>query len=301
MQQLTLLLSIFREVLNLIVKAVQKRYPEAKYTAAGGIVFLRFFCPAILTPEGLGMPKRCSPKTKEIRKLLVQATKIIQNLANNVLFGAKETHMIVLNDYLTTNIYRVTNFLRDISTPPTLSKAPVLALGKVDKSTHIKLHRLLFNNLERMSRHLAAQKMRKEAGPAEALELKKMFDSLSNLLFQFDKPAELPREDSPVFRYHSPRPNEHVYSDLIRRNENRSLDALLSKNIFYEGGASKAGRPVFYFIKRRCEGDNIDFELLLYYMMKVCDPWPILILFATTMVQQADKHFISLANDQNAN
>ncbi|GAB5590022.1 Ras GTPase activating protein ira2 [Umbelopsis nana] len=267
--------NIFREVLNLIVKAVQKRYPEAKYTAAGGIVFLRFFCPAILTPEGLGMPKRCSPKTKEIRKLLVQATKVIQNLANNVLFGAKETHMIVLNDYLTTNIYRVTNFLRDISTPPTLSKAPVLALGKVDKSTHIKLHRLLFNNLERMSRHLAAQKMRKEAGPAEALELKKMFDSLSNLLFQFDKPAELPREDSPVFRYHSPRPNEHVYSDLIRRNENRSLDALLSKNIFYEGGASKAGRPVFYFITRRCEGDNIDFELLLYYMMKQMTRTPI--------------------------
>jgi neurofibromin 1 len=56
---------------------------------------------------------------------------------------------------------------------------------------------------------------------------------------------------------------------LIRRNENRSLDALLAKNIFYEGGASKAGRPVFYFIIRRNEGENIDYELLLYYMMKV--------------------------------
>lgn len=256
-------------MLSLIVQSVQKRFPEAKYTAAGGIVFLRFFCPAILTPEGLGMPKRCSPKNKDVRKLLVQATKIIQNLANNVLFGAKETHMIVLNDYLTTNIYRVTNFLRDISTSPSVSRTLTITPGKIEKSTHVKLHRLLFNNLEKISRHLATQKMQKETGSAEALELKKAFDSLSNLLFQFDKPAELPREDTPVLRYHSPRPNEHVYSDLIRRNENRSLDALLAKNIFYEGGASKAGRPVFYFIIRRNEGENIDYELLLYYMMKV--------------------------------
>jgi neurofibromin 1 len=266
------LYSIFREVLSLVVKAVQKRFPEAKYTAAGGIVFLRFFCPAILTPEGLGMPKRCSPKTKEIRKLLVQATKVIQNLANNVLFGAKETHMIVLNDYLTTNIYRVTNFLRDISTCPSQSELQptnVVSSGKVDKNIHIKLHRLLFNNLERMSRHVATQSVRNDSGSGDVFQLKKTFDSLSNLLFQFDKPAELPREDSPSFKYHSPRPNEHVYSDLIRRNENRSLEALLAKNIFYEGGASKAGRPVFYFIIRRMEGENVDYELLLYYMMKV--------------------------------
>jgi hypothetical protein len=177
--------------------------------------------------------------------------------------------MIVLNDYLTTNIYRVTNFLRDISKPPVKSDKVPPAPSKLDKSTHIKLHRLLFSNLEKMSRHLSTHKPNKDSNTAEALELKKMLDSLSNLLFQFDKPAELPRNDSPVFRQHSPRPNEHIYSDLIRRNENRSLDSLLTKNIFYEGGASKAGRPVFYFITRRIEGENIDYELLLYYMMKV--------------------------------
>lgn len=260
--------SIFREVLSMIVQAVQQRFPEAKYTAAGGIVFLRFFCPAILTPEGLGMPKRCSPKSKEIRKLLVQATKVIQNLANNVLFGAKETHMIVLNDYLTTNIYRVTNFLRDISKAPSNSEKVPPAPTKLDKATHVKLHRLLFNNLEKMSRYLSTHKANKDSNTAEALEMKKMLDSLSNLLFQFDKPAELPREDSPALRHHSPRPNEHIYSDLIRRNENRTLDALLAKNIFYEGGVSKASRPVFYFVTRRLDGENIDYELLLYYMMK---------------------------------
>jgi hypothetical protein len=39
----------------------------------------------------------------------------VQNLANNVLFGAKEPYMFPLNDFLTQNIYRVTTFLREIS------------------------------------------------------------------------------------------------------------------------------------------------------------------------------------------
>lgn len=39
--------------------------------------------------------------------------KIIQNLANNIFFG-KEPHMIILNDFLRSNIVNVTLFLTDI-------------------------------------------------------------------------------------------------------------------------------------------------------------------------------------------
>lgn len=46
--------------------------------------------------------------------------KVIQNLANNVLFGAKEPYMFALNDFLTQNIYKVTTFLREISVCTTL-------------------------------------------------------------------------------------------------------------------------------------------------------------------------------------
>ena len=41
--------------------------------------------------------------------------KVIQGLANNVLFGAKEPYMDALNDFLSQNIYLVTTFLRIIS------------------------------------------------------------------------------------------------------------------------------------------------------------------------------------------
>lgn len=96
-----------------ISSAVMSRFPEAKYTAVGAFIFLRFFCPAIVAPEAEGLVSQAP--SKEMRRGLLLIAKVIQNLANNVLFGAKEPYMYPLNDFLTQNIYKVTTFLREIS------------------------------------------------------------------------------------------------------------------------------------------------------------------------------------------
>ena len=96
-----------------ISSAVMKRFPEAKFTAVGAFIFLRFFCPAIVAPDVEGLIT-IAP-SKEMRRGLLLIAKVVQNLANNVLFGAKEPYMFSLNDFLTQNIYRVTTFLREIS------------------------------------------------------------------------------------------------------------------------------------------------------------------------------------------
>lgn len=90
-----------------------KRFPEAKFTAVGAFIFLRFFCPAIVAPDAEGLVS--STPSKEMRRGLLLIAKVVQNLANNVLFGAKEPYMFPLNDFLTQHIYRVTTFLREIS------------------------------------------------------------------------------------------------------------------------------------------------------------------------------------------
>lgn len=90
-----------------------KRFPEAKFTAVGAFIFLRFFCPAIVAPDVEGLID--SSPSKEMRRGLLLIAKVVQNLANNVLFGAKESYMYPLNDFLTQNIFRVTTFLREIS------------------------------------------------------------------------------------------------------------------------------------------------------------------------------------------
>jgi len=79
-------------------------------------MFLRFICPAIVAPESEGLVS--SIPTKEMRRGLLLIAKVIQNLANNVLFGTKEPYMFPLNPFLVQNIGFVTTFLSRISVSP---------------------------------------------------------------------------------------------------------------------------------------------------------------------------------------
>jgi neurofibromin 1 len=90
-----------------------KKFPESKYTAVGAFIFLRFFCPAIVAPEVEGLVAK--PPSKEMRRGLLLIAKVVQNLANNVLFGVKEPYMLPLMKFLTDNIYKITSYLREIS------------------------------------------------------------------------------------------------------------------------------------------------------------------------------------------
>lgn len=72
-----------------------------------------------MAPDAEGLIS--SAPSKEMRRGLLLIAKVVQNLANNVLFGAKEPYMFPLNDFLTQNIYRVTTFLREISVSPYFS------------------------------------------------------------------------------------------------------------------------------------------------------------------------------------
>lgn len=103
----------FRQICHTITTCVTERFPEAKFTAVGAFIFLRFFCPAIVAPDSEGLVS--SVLKKGIRRGLLLIAKIVQNLANNVLFGYKEPFMVPMNQFLTDHIYQVTAFLREIS------------------------------------------------------------------------------------------------------------------------------------------------------------------------------------------
>ena len=75
------------------------------------IFHCRFISPAIVTPETVDV---AIPPDPTIRRGLMVIAKIIQNLANNILFG-KEAHMVILNDFLKDNIVTVNKFLSEIN------------------------------------------------------------------------------------------------------------------------------------------------------------------------------------------
>ncbi|OAD65239.1 hypothetical protein PHYBLDRAFT_85899, partial [Phycomyces blakesleeanus NRRL 1555(-)] len=264
----------FRQELCLIGEAVRERYPESKYMAVGGFVFLRLFAPAILTPEHAGFSKQALPRNKNVAKIQLQATRVMQNLANNVLFGGKETHMIVFNDFLTNNIYNVTNFLRLISTvSPDDGKEDQNNSIRMDEASFVRMHRVLADNLERMSRDLAGRKSSDSSNTFSILERKKTIDRLTNLLGQLGRPSEASHTEQFIARNYAFTNNNHYYSEFVRRNNHRDLASISSKNIFFQGGSSKGGHPVFYLIARNVDAETCDFELLIYYMLRVMEPY----------------------------
>jgi len=88
---------VIRGICYQLRRIVAEKFPESIYTVIGGFYFLRFVCPAIVSPEGFGVFDKIPDQT---RRPLIIVSKVIQNLGNNVEFGKKEAYMIPLNDLI---------------------------------------------------------------------------------------------------------------------------------------------------------------------------------------------------------
>uniref|UniRef100_A0A1A9W174 Uncharacterized protein n=1 Tax=Glossina brevipalpis TaxID=37001 RepID=A0A1A9W174_9MUSC len=79
-------------------------------------IFLRFLCPAILSPSLFNITNKL-PSTRTTRNLTLVA-KTLQTLANFTRFQGKENFMEFLNDFLEQEAPRMKEFLQHISTRP---------------------------------------------------------------------------------------------------------------------------------------------------------------------------------------
>ncbi|CAL6017332.1 GTPase-activator_protein [Hexamita inflata] len=126
------------EIASLILQYTQQKFPNntvAIRSAVSGFFFLRFICPSLASPDSdvykiIDPQEDISlanydlvkdPKLKEAklpkaldtndRRRLILVTKIIQNLANGVMFGAKEKFMLPFNDLIRNSIPKRNLFL----------------------------------------------------------------------------------------------------------------------------------------------------------------------------------------------
>lgn len=257
----------FRKICSIISTAVMPRFGEAKYTAVGAFIFLRFFCPAIVAPEVEGLVS--TVPSKEMRRGLTLIAKIIQNLANNVLFGAKEPYMFPLNDFLTQNIYRVTTFLREISVPPDGSETPPGG-ESFDFGSCVALHRFLYDHWDHVRQRLVSQERRDYVrSPAESTRGRSpVLEPLRNLITNLGPPPLAVTWNRPQISANSP-PAYSRFQNFMLRNAFRSTESFLTARAVYDGGESKDGLSIICIILRNIDAESIDYDTLLYCYLKI--------------------------------
>jgi len=86
---------------------------NVQYSAISGFIFLRFFCPAILSPKLFGLQYE-HPDPTTARTLTLIA-KILQNLANLSEFEKKEPHMAYCNSFINKHMHEMREFINNIS------------------------------------------------------------------------------------------------------------------------------------------------------------------------------------------
>ncbi len=83
-------------VCHVLASTVCRVMPDARNTAIGGLLMLRFFCPAMASPENAGL----ASLPQERKRGLIVLSKVIINLSNNVELGKKEAFMAPLDPLL---------------------------------------------------------------------------------------------------------------------------------------------------------------------------------------------------------
>ncbi|CAL8333518.1 unnamed protein product [Lota lota] len=129
--------------------------PEIGHRLISASLFLRFLCPAILSPSLFGLTQPY-PEPLTLRTLTLTA-KVIQNLANFRLFGEKEEYMLFMNDFLQQHWEAMRGFLKAVSNPD--SDLPMASFdGYVDLPLRLAvLHGLLVDIISKKQQNTIEQ------------------------------------------------------------------------------------------------------------------------------------------------
>ncbi|XP_043860258.1 neurofibromin isoform X3 [Dromiciops gliroides] len=242
---------------------VSQRFPQNSIGAVGSAMFLRFINPAVVSPYEAGILERKPlPRIERGLKLM---SKILQSIANHVLF-TKEEYMRPFNDFVKSNFDVARRFFLDIASDSPVSDAINHSLSFISDGNVLALHRLLWNNQEKIGQYLSSNRDHKAVG-------RRPFDKMATLLAYLGPPEHKPVADT---HWSSLNLTSSKFEEFMTRHqvhEKEEFKALKTLNIFYQAGTSKAGNPVFYYVTRRFKTGQINGDLLIYHVLLTLKPY----------------------------
>lgn len=223
-----------RTICRTLSELAATKFPEARFTAVGAFMILRFISPAIVSQGTDGSAPELSA---DARRGLVMVAKVVTNLANNVLF--KEPFMTSINDFLEANVAQMTRFFYELAKDdsPSTSQSKSFASEQIRSRDNaaLQMPRLLLNNMAAM---------RKIANEISAQ------DELETAVRLLDRVGIFPESSTgtPLRRQHSVGLTR--VDEFMIKHEALDTIAIGRGRLFYFAGHSKDGRPILCFIPR---------------------------------------------------
>ncbi|CAF1287270.1 unnamed protein product [Adineta steineri] len=272
-----------RILCSCLYQVVQQRFPQHPLQAVSTVIFLRFLNPALVLPHEFGIVD--AEPLPRIKRGLTLVSKILQNIANNLIF-TKEFHMRCFNDYLRSTFDLTTNFVLSISEPINFNTimpsdeqqpiennhipdstilSPTYPMSYISDANVLALHRLLWYHQEKIGDYLSSGRDHKAIG-------RRPFDKMATLLAYLGPPDHRPL-DSQWISYDMTATKFEELMAKTQMHEREEFKSLKALNIFYQAGFSKQNNPVFYYIARRFKVNEMNCDLLIYHVLLTLKPF----------------------------
>lgn len=282
--------AVFREMCHAIASVAGPKFPtskDASVTAVSSFFFLRFICPALVTPDNYGLVDE--PPSKEVRRTLLVLAKMLQSMAfGSTNFAKHNFSKLDLVNY-TPISKTVVTFLRSMSVLnydliTDDSSSSISGPQQDDLSNMEVLHKFLYYHWEDINHKVIMDQRLRSIDHAGSLQpsndvpgdkIAAASRELSLLIRNLGRPRQSTATGQPTdtdatgialsdaSATHSPGLRE-----FLLRNKERDMSPIIERGLYYEG-VDKEGMPLLVVNCSNFNKDEIDVELSLCRFFQV--------------------------------
>eukprot|EP00761_Pharyngomonas_kirbyi_P000703 gb/GECH01000703.1/.p1 GENE.gb/GECH01000703.1/~~gb/GECH01000703.1/.p1 ORF type:complete len:754 (+),score=170.42 gb/GECH01000703.1/:1-2262(+) len=224
----------------------------------GGYIMLRFFNPAIATPEIYGLIDRQRKSRKALRNLIL-VSKILQSMSNGVEFGEKEEYMVCMNglvqdltipmhDYITSLVKS-----EDLPSIPEDGAGALLYVDLLPVDDVYAMHAMLWNNAPAIITILQNESESDGLSPSQIISSATTFLSL---LEETGPPDITSNKIDESFIEHLNNTTTAGWDNLHALRSQLRVPDLVTQRFLYRGTHhAQDGKRMLYLIGSRCYAD----------------------------------------------